>query len=307
MKYKFLAVCISAAIVVGCNDHKDKDKDVVTPPPPPPSSLAVQAFDGAVWGMDAEAVCDGGDPIELGMTDFEGFVYDETIEDPSNCSFTFLPTENAIDVSNGKDMSDVTYKVPVGLVTADTEKVTASPISTLIADTLGDQAYNEATAVEVLNALGLTDLTTVSGISIEEFLLDVEGSMATIKEEGNAELFSQIAATNVVLSDTLVANPGIDPTQLAKAAGNLTATVLESYPEYPMNTSGEEIVIDVKETSKNIDDLTDPNYDPATPPATVVVPAPQPVNPPEEPEDPTQPPTGGTGGTGGAGGGGTGG
>ena len=304
MKYKILALCISACFVAGCSDDNDL---------PPKQSVSLQAFDGAVWGMDSKYTCEDGTSGTLNKTDYNGnttleVTFDvQVVTNPEKCQFTFLPTENAVDTSNGKDMSDVTYKIPTGLASASGAGITASPISTLIADTLGDTPYDESSAQEVLESLGLGDLTTVSGISVTEFLQDVEGSLAKIKESGESELFSLISATNVVLSDTLVANPDADPADLATAANNLTATVLVSYPEYPMNDAGEEIYVEVKEVSKELDTLTDPEYDPTDPSTDIVIPDPSPSTPPEEPDDPTEPPTGGTGGTGGTGDGGTGG
>ena len=231
MKYKLLATLIAGALLAGCNDH-----DVT------PTTKSVQAFDGAIWGIEGKYACDGGVSGSAGKTNYDGFVQvtDETfVAKPEACAFEFVPTTGAKDTSNGKDMSKVSYKAPKGLFSAG-KTATVSPITTLIAKELGDEPYNESTAVQVLEDIGLGAIANYAGISVTEFLQDTQASLETIKKD-TPELYSKVAATTVVLSDILAAQPDADVAGITGVTTLMAGAILEQYENYPENNSGEEI------------------------------------------------------------------
>ncbi|ANQ18445.1 excinuclease ATPase subunit [Vibrio natriegens] len=307
MKLSLLAIAVGSIILVGCNDSST---DTIS------FSKDVRAFDGAVQGMTGKFDCnnDPGGDID-GTTDYNGYI---TIENetfatnPEDCSVTFNKTPGAVDTSNGKDMSNVSYSVPKGLLQVGQEAA-ATPFTTIIAKELGDDPYSEEVAKETLEKLGIDiNQLNTDGVEIDlvELLTNPETALTKLKE-ADSGVYSQIMVTTVVLSDTLAAQgdkEGVTVDQLANVAKRVSTTVLKTHKNYPENDNGDEIYVDLSEAleddavfSEIADapqdediDLTDPIFDKITDDiasARPSVPVP----------DPELPSTGGTGGTGGSG------
>lgn len=279
MKYKFLSAVIAAALLSGCNDA-----DTAT--------ATVQAYDPAVANMDVKYACDGGTMGTAGVTDGYGKakisnnVFALNTED---CNVTFVARSNSVDMSNGKSMAGVVYKTPRGMAIAG-EKLTGSPLSTLLAKTLGDAPYTEAAATQLLTDLGLGSLLT-NGVSLALIFLDTEGVVAALP----AAEKSKLLATAAVVSDTLTANPNATAAQLTTTSLKVATAVVAKYKDYPDDGTGKDIFLDVKDMSKDI------VADPTAPISENDLPDPEDA----VVQDPNTPPTGGTGG--GTGGGGNGG
>ncbi|MFW8629102.1 excinuclease ATPase subunit [Vibrio natriegens] len=314
MKLSLLAIAVGSIVLVGCNDSST---DTVS------FSKDVRAFDGAVQGMAAQFDCiDGSGGAINGTTDYDGFI---TIEDetfatnPETCSVTFNGTADAVDTSNGKSMSGVSYSVPKGLLQVGQEAA-ATPLTTIIAKALGDDVYSEDVAKDTLEKLGFDfiDLSNKGAdINIFELLTDPETALDAIKE-ASPEAYSQVMVTTVVLSDTLAAQgdkADVTVDQLANVARRVSQAVLDEHPNYPENDNGDEIYVDLSEAleddavfSEIADaeqdediDSTDPIFDKITDDITTGKPAVVPARPPTDGGDTV---TGGTGGSGSEGGGG---
>nr|WP_255202891.1 excinuclease ATPase subunit [Vibrio natriegens] len=299
-----MAIAVGSIILVGCNDSST---DTIS------FSKDVRAFDGAVQGMTGEYDCDDGSNGTISATDYDGFstIENETFAtSPETCSLTFSKTDGAVDTSNGKDMSNVSYSVPKGLLQAGQEAA-ATPLTTIIAKVLGDDVYSEEVAKETLKKLGINvDQLNNEGVEINviELLTDPETALTTLKE-ANPDVYSEIMVTTVVLSDTLVAQgdkADVTVDELANVARRVSLAVLDEHPNYPENDNGDEIYVDLSEAleddavfSEIADaeqdgdiDSTDPIFDKITDDIASARPAVVPPRPPV---------TGGTGGTGGSG------
>lgn len=297
MKYKLLAAMIAGALVSGCGSSDDD----VAPTP----SLKVQAYDGAIWGIIGSYQCGESKAVTVGDTDFDGFIAitdSAFVNNPENCTVTFAPDANdanytALDTSNNKNMSNVTYIIPKGMLEAD-KPATASPFSTLVAKYIGKQAYSIEAATEVFDLLGLAEVANQGGIAIEDLLQDTPTAMAELKKN-HPQLHSKTMATTVALSDIQTQYKDATAVELAKVTKNQTTVILYKYPSYPMTGSEgkDEIYVTVnlpadKFEDYKTDDLTDLEVEQESaklPPATD---AEQPVRP----TDPDTKPTGGTGG-----------
>jgi hypothetical protein len=308
VKLSLLAIAVGSMILVGCNDSST---DTIS------ASKDVRAFDGAVQGMTAQFDCiDGSGGAINGTTDYDGFI---TIENetfatnPETCSVTFNGTALAVDTSNGKDMSNVSYSVPKGLLQVS-QQAAATPLTTIIAKELGDDVYSEEVAKETLAKLGIdVDQLNNDGVQIDvlELLTDPETALNAIKE-ANPDAYSKIMVTTVVLSDTLVAQgdkADVTVDQLADVARRVSQTVLEEHPNYPETEAGDEIYVDLSEALEDDavfseianaeqDDIDSENpiFDKITDDITTGKPAVVPARPPTDGGT-----TGGTGGTGGSG------
>ncbi|MBR9873124.1 MAG: excinuclease ATPase subunit [Vibrionaceae bacterium] len=306
MKLSLLAIAVGSIILVGCNDSST---DTIS------FSKDVRAFDGAIQGMTGQYDCDDGSNGTISATNFDGFssIEDETFAtSPETCSLTFNKTDGAVDTSNGKDMSNVSYSVPKGLLQAGQEAA-ATPLTTIIAKVLGDDVYSEEVAKETLIKLGIdVDQLNNEGVEINviELLTDPETALTTLKES-NPSVYSEIMVTTVVLSDTLVAQgdkADVTVDQLANVARRVSKAVLSEHPSYPQTKDGEEIYVDLSaaltdETvfSEIADAEQDEDVDPNAPVFDKInedIASGKPAVPVPEPE---LPPTGGTGGTGGSG------
>nr|WP_267135947.1 excinuclease ATPase subunit [Vibrio sp. J1-1] len=301
-----MAIAVGSIILVGCNDSST---DTIS------FSKDVRAFDGAIQGMTGQYDCDDGSNGTISATNYDGFssIEDETFAtSPETCSLTFNKTDGAVDTSNGKDMSNVSYSVPKGLLQAGQEAA-ATPLTTIIAKVLGDDVYSEEVAKETLIKLGIdVDQLNNEGVEINviELLTDPETALTTLKES-NPSVYSEIMVTTVVLSDTLVAQgdkADVTVDQLANVARRVSKAVLSEHPSYPQTKDGEEIYVDLSaaltdETvfSEIADAEQDEDVDPNAPVFDKInedIASGKPAVPVPEPE---LPPTGGTGGTGGSG------
>lgn len=303
MKHSLLAVVVGSIILAGCNSSSSDD--------PTATSTDVRAFDGPIQGMTGQFECLDGSKGDISETDYDGYstIENETfVESPDTCSITFNKTPGAIDTSNGKDMSEVSYSVPKGLLKAG-NKIAATPFTTIIAKQLGDELYSEEVAKEVLVKIGIDVDTLNNGgvdIDVTELLTDPETSLKKLKET-SAEVYSKVMVSTVVLSDALVAqgnNSDISVDQLANATKVLSQSIQEKHPNYPQSGSNadKEIFIDLSEVLEDagvFDVLEENNVDLNEGILADIIEGEEVVIPPR-PVTPTDP-TGGTGGTGGSG------
>lgn len=271
MKTKLLTACVAAALLAGCgSDGKDPQQQV-------------QAFDGAIQGIAGTYTCTADGVTETGTlpkTAYSGFSTVTTAIDsllfsnPSSCTFTFNPTEGAVDVSNSKSMADVSLSIPRGLATSGS-KIAATPFTSLVAQALDGAEYTEAAATQVLKDLGLDGITNNTGITVAELMTDLEGAISKLKnsaDENTKKLAGQLTATTHVLTDVLVKKGTLTSTETAVMAKNLAATVTSSNPFYPAagaTGTGGNIVVDVKATVDAV--IADPaKKDTMTNPATTI-------------------------------------
>lgn len=295
MKYKILATMIAGILLTGCNSDNDNS---VTPAEP---FRNVMAFDPAIKGMSGSFECTGGEVGNTEKTSHSGITkitHKTVFNKPETCAFTFNPTAGAVDVSNGKDMSKVSYNFPRGLANFE-HLVTASPLSTLIFKELDGENYDESTAIEVLKTLGLYDLFNAGGVvSAADFL---RRTQAVIEGIEDPDLTSKVLATASILSDVLIVTPDASVSELSAAAEAITKKVIADYPDYPNNTDGDLIYLDLAKDPTFIENVVQ------NPSAQIVIPDDAEKLAEPVPVDPLDPPTGGTGGTGGgSNGGGTG-
>ena len=218
--------------------------------------MSVQAYDGPVRGMIANYKCDDGSKgTAKNATDDDGYLSvknGSSAYDPQNCDITFTGTPLAVDMENGRDMSGVEYTAPKGLF-SNGGNATASPLTTLLHKKLGDRAYDESTASDILESLGLSDIAN-SGVSIRDLLTKTESSVTKLKKSDPAK-FSRLAAIKMVLSDALAADVPLD--KIAEVTKKLSMALTTEYPHFPKtgaNGDGKEIVVNLK------DKLADPTF-----------------------------------------------
>ncbi|MDP5255391.1 MULTISPECIES: hypothetical protein [unclassified Vibrio] len=219
MKYKLLATCVGAAVLAGCGSDST-------------SSSSIQAYDGAISGFEGTFICYDDDGVQtdqgtLTETNSDGFGF------TSNLSFTALPGScvvefadsdgNAVDTSNGKSMSNVSYKIPRGLAK---NGGAATPITTLIANYLGDGVdYNESAGSEIITALGLGSIVGTY-VTLDELLTNPAAAFATVKSEAGASLYKKLVATTQVLSDVLATGSITDVTDITTVTSNLSDLIV---------------------------------------------------------------------------------
>ncbi|PTB31809.1 hypothetical protein [Photobacterium phosphoreum] len=307
MKIKLISALIAGIILAGCgsdsDDNIDKEKEKPT---------IILAFDGAINGMVATYSCDNGETgTTAGKTDGYGKVtiYNDTFADkPESCSVELsVPVgEKAIDMSNKKNMSNVAYSIPKGLIKAGQTDIAATPFTTLIAKTMKETGDTDIKTAKdsVFTSLGLDSSLTEE--QKEGMLTNPQETLATL----DPTIAQDVAAKTVVLSDVLVTQKDDETVTVADIAA-VTETIAEDViaknPTYPKASEGSNdiIVIDVSDVLADKDnfeqaaggtvppavedELTDP---PVVPEADL----PKPEEPPVDPTPPTPPP--GTGGGG---------
>ncbi|MBL1415895.1 MAG: hypothetical protein COA76_00165 [Moritella sp.] len=283
MKIKLLAVAVAGILLSGCNDDNG-----------PLNSVAVQAFDPAIRGMTAVAVCTDS-TTETSLTGHDGnaIFFKQTVQNsPETCAFTFTGGADAVDVSNSKSMTGVIYTIPAGMADADSP-ITASPLTTLIAKDLAESGnpYSEEAARLVLASIGLDTLLS-DDLSVTELLSNTEAVLEKLSTT-NSDGASLLAATTAVLTDVLAADPNTSVADVAAASTALTEQVLTDYSNYPEDDDGKPIFVEIP--ADQVDDVI------ADPTAPITLPDPEDAKPVPTPEPGT-----GTGGTGGGTGGGSG-
>ncbi|NAZ46775.1 serine/threonine protein kinase [Vibrio toranzoniae] len=281
MKYKILALSVVGALLAGCGS--DNGNSV-----PSTEAYSVMAYDPAVMGIKGSFSCDDGTTGTLAATNYKGVseVTELTVlNSPDTCAFEFQATPGAKDVSNGKDMSKVSYKLPKGLAALG-KTATASPISTLLEKKLDGAPYTESAGNEIMGDLGLDYLINTGVITdITDFLLRTEEVISKLP----AKAASRVLATNAVLSDVLVvSSDDVSADKLAGATKAIANEVVEKYKNYPKTNAGDKtIFLDLTEDSALIEGaVEDPNNVGTLPPKKEAKPVP-------EPDEGT---TGGTGG-----------
>ncbi len=300
MKIKLLSTIIAGVILAGCGS--DNNNSVT----PEVKSASVQAYDGAIWGIQGIYNCGNGDKV-AGLTNYDGFVKitDATFVDaPEQCSFTFKPngTVTPQDTSNGKFLPNLVLKAPKGLFKKG-EAATASPLSTLIANKLGDQPYDEATATEVLESLSLGDIANDCGISVTELLTDTDGAVKKLAANPDfSDIHSKLIATTHVLADTLAAQPNASTDEVTKATKLLAETTLKEHPNYPTSKDNKPVYVELadiladEETFKSVKDAETVEDIQKIPALDKAIKNPTEAKIPDRPADPDALPTGGTGG-----------
>lgn len=309
MKIKLLTTIIAGVLLAGCGGGNDNnvdgggDKDKKTTP--------VLAFDGAINGMVATYTCaDGTSGTTTTKTNGHGFVTiisDTFADKPESCSVILsVPTgEKAIDMSNNKDMSKVTYSIPQGLLTKG-QQIAATPFTTLVdkaikqsGETNPENVDITAITEEVFYDLGID----TSKVNPEKLMSDPAATLAAL----DPKVARDIVAKTMVLSDVLIThkdNTKISTADIAAVTTTVANDIIDKNPNFPKATnSNDQIYIDLSDELANKDNFNDA-ADGIVPPAVedankapVVVPdtdLPNPEKPPVNPT-PTPPPTGGSG------------
>ncbi|WP_318406957.1 hypothetical protein [Photobacterium leiognathi] len=303
MKIKLLSTIIAGVILAGCGSDNNNDVTV-----PKTKNTQVQAYDGAINGMVATYTCGEETGTTKTKTDGKGHVTVSSnafANTPDQCSVVLSVPKGgkAVDMSNGKDMSNVVYSIPEGLLVAG-QKVAATPFTTLIAKTITSTGDSDVkTAMDAV----FTELGLDSKLTEEEklgLLTDPDATLKTL----SADVMQEVAATTMVLSDVLVAQKDNTDTKLEDIAivtTTIAKDLVEKNPDFPTQTGSEEpIYVDLT------DELADENtfkeavsgkvptdIAEATKPENIVVGEElDPTDPPIDPNPGTGEGTGGTGG-----------
>ncbi len=243
LKYKILTACVAAALLAGCGDDDGS------------SSFGLRAFDGAIMGMAGTYKCTTDDGTEttsgtMSATDYYGDteISDLVVEaDPSQCSFTFNATDGAIDVSNGKDMSDVSYSIPRGLLsstTASNAETSASAIATAFSSMLTDGASDddiEDTLNSLLSSYGVTVSDILDKYTNYSSARDLLNNWSDFIEElendsDSSTLLTQLTATAQVLTDVqTVYGNSLTADEIATVTSNLTSVLVDDDTDLDSN------------------------------------------------------------------------
>lgn len=319
MKYKIIALAVSGVLLTACGSDNHNRIEA------PQTTTSLQAFDGAVRYLNTFIDC--GDGLQfIAETGGKGSIslaegnFPKFDADPTQCSFLFdenygsFGVNDAIDESNGKDMTAVSYTVPGELIEPG-QPIAGTPFTTLI-----DQRIQE------LREIGVGDELDVS-IIIDEVLLATlpYGTILTDEQkillinDPQAALDSMDTATStnvqaatMVLSDALIGADAQEGGRTYSEIADVTQTLstsLAADPTFPVNEAGMPTYIDSSAVLSDPDKFqaaVDAEPDPEAPlPDGIPVDEgeelpeiPPTVIPPPDGELP--PPTGGTGGTGGS-------
>ncbi|MGI2800915.1 hypothetical protein ACRTC3_20290 [Photobacterium damselae] len=306
MKIKLLTTLIAGALLTGCGS--DNDNSVT----PEIKAKQVQAYDGAVNGMIASFSCtDGATGKTEESTDGYGkatIKHNTFADSPETCELEFKAgAKGAIDMSNGKDMSNVVYSIPKGLLTAN-EAVAATPFTTLVAKTIKETGDTDITTAvnSVFTSLGLdSELTEAQKRGL---LTDPDATLKTL----DSSVSQAVIATTMVLSDAITAQPNKPVANIAKVTETVAQDLVDKNPEFPTQTGSDKpIYVDLTtELAKDsvFEEATTGTVPPSIEESTTkpsVGEEQDPTAPPIKPEKP-EPPTGGTGGSEGDNSGGTG-
>ncbi|WP_318459027.1 hypothetical protein [Photobacterium leiognathi] len=301
MKIKLLSTIIAGVILAGCGSDNN---NTVTPEV---KAKDVQAYDGAINGMVATYDCEGETVATTkAKTDGKGYVTitNNTFADnPEKCavSLTVPKGGKAYDMSNSKDMSNVSYSIPKGLLEPG-RKAAATPFTTLVDKAIKDSGETNSENVDI-NSI-INDVFTELGIDTSVVdPKDLMCSPAETLETLDATVAQDIVAKTMVLSDVLVANPEQELSDITTVTKTIAKDIINKNPEFPTQTGSDKpIYVDLT------DELADENtfkeaasgkvptdIAKATKPENIVVgEVLDPVNPPVDPTPDA--PTGGTGG-----------
>lgn len=242
VKYKVLATLVAGSLLAACNSSNSSD------------SYKLQAYDPAIQNMAVSYKCnDATEYTSAGKTNYDGNAnIDNAVvtATPERCAFKFVGGSDAIDTSNSKSMDGVTYLIPKGLAQAG-QLVTASPLTTLIANQLGENEYDESTADTILRDLGLGDLLN-NGTSISDLLLKTETVANGLTSAEKATLL----ATTVSLNNILKSDSSSSVNAIAAAAKKYAAVIVVENPNFPTNKNGKPADTDFDLTASAIAALT---------------------------------------------------
>lgn len=243
MKIKLLSTIIAGVILAGCGSDNNNDVTV-----PKTKNTQVQAYDGAINGMVATYTCGEETGTTKTKTDGKGHVTvsSNTFADtPDQCSVVLSVPKGgkAVDMSNGKDMSNVVYSIPEGLLVAG-QKVAATPFTTLIAKTITSTGDSDVTTA--MNAV-FTELGLDSKLTEDEklgLLTDPDATLKTLSKD----VMQDVVAKTMVLSDVLVVQKDNEKLSLEEIA-TVTTTIADDLVNknefFPENESGEPIYVDL--------------------------------------------------------------
>ncbi|EKO3437177.1 hypothetical protein NTE19_001005 [Vibrio fluvialis] len=223
MKYKLITACVTAAVLSGCGSDDSS------------TSVNIQAYDGAIMGIAGNFSCDNDVSGTIGTTNYQGMgVADATILTYSieSCSFNFVPTSGAVDVSNGKAMDSVSLSIPKGLFTSTSGNTPiATPFTTLVAKALpAGSSYDESTASEVLSKVLGSNFLNNTGLSVSQLMTNLDQSLSSLSGTNK----SQLLATTHVLTDVMAnaSASSLTTDQIATATQNIAAKVVNDNSSY---------------------------------------------------------------------------
>lgn len=223
LKYKLITACVTAAVLSGCGSDDSS------------TSVNIQAYDGAIMGIAGNFSCDNDVSGTIGTTNYQGMgVADATILTYSieSCSFNFVPTSGAVDVSNGKAMDSVSLSIPKGLFTSTSGNTPiATPFTTLVAKALpAGSSYDESTASEVLSKVLGSNFLNNTGLSVSQLMTNLDQSLSSLSGTNK----SQLLATTHVLTDVMAnaSASSLTTDQIATATQNIAAKVVNDNTSY---------------------------------------------------------------------------
>lgn len=303
MKIKLLSTIVAGIIIAGCGSDNN---NTVTPEV---KAKDVQAYDGAINGMVATYDCEGETVATTkAKTDGKGNVTitNNTFADnPEKCavSLTVPKGGKAYDMSNNKDMSNVSYSIPKGLLESG-RKAAATPFTTLVDKAIKDSGETNPENVDIDSII--SDVFT--GLGIDTSVVDPKDLMCSPAETLatlDATVAQDIVAKTMVLSDVLVANPEQKLSDITTVTKTIAKDIIDKNPEFPTQTGSDKpIYVDL--TDELADDAVfstaaqgtvPPVIDEQTKPENIIVG--EELDASNPPVDPNPGVGGGTGGTGG--------
>ncbi|KJG39036.1 hypothetical protein UA32_07230 [Photobacterium angustum] len=306
MKIKLLSTIIASLVIAGCGS--DNDNSVTTPKT---KTYTLQAFDGAIKGIEGTFNCANGETGKITKTNGYGKsdVSNNTLTtEPETCTVEFTQTSGAIDMSNSKDMSNVSYSIPKGLMAAG-KPAAATPISSLIAKYMKDNQiaeFDNSTASEVFSLLEID----TNNLNIIEFLQSPKAALEKLATAA-PDTHKDLLAKTFVLSDVLTSQKGKTSTikDMAIATKKITEALISAHPNFPKSSSNGQLINDsfVSDLESSFEIIADPEQQlPDTLKDKVTNPSTGKERDPETGEPVTGGTGGGTGGGDGSSGGGTG-
>ncbi|GAD80124.1 hypothetical protein [Vibrio ezurae] len=320
MKYKLIALTVSGVLLAGCGSDNENRVE--------PTSTSVQAFDGAIRFLDTYMDCGDGEEF-VGETGGQGTInigkgnFPLFDEDPTQCDFFFGEsrfgvgggTQDAIDESNGKEMTKVLYTVPGELITKG-KPIAGTPYTTLVAQAIAEDTSG-LTVNEIIDQVFAATLpagTTLSSEQKQLLLSDPQTALDSMDDTTS----TNVQASTMILSDAIVgaaAQAESGQTRTVADIANVTQTIatsLAAQENFPTNADGNPTYVDYTEDLNDSDFFDekvadDPDPEADLPPSSIggsdalqegeaiTDDLPPTDIPPVDEEE--LPPTGGTGGT----------